>query len=144
MKFCIIWYFNEEALQRFRNAYSIFEPGGCSDHMRFSVQLFPPSEKIRRPFKYVNAIGSLSEFLSMVREYWSTTERLFHSTSAMHRFSKKLKFLKPLIREMEKNKLGNLTKRAKEAFEVLCDKQKQTLANPSDIAIQEEAGAYVS
>ena len=25
---------NEEALHRFSNAYSIFEPGGCSDHMR--------------------------------------------------------------------------------------------------------------
>lgn len=135
---------NKEALQRFRNAYSIFEQGGCSDHMRCSVQLFPPTEKIRRPFKYVSAIGSLPEFLPMVQEYWNTTERLFLSTSAMHRFSKNLKCLKPLIREMGKNKLGNLTKRAKEALEVLCDKQKQTLANPSDLAIQEEANAYGS
>lgn len=74
---------NEEALHRFNNAYSIFEPGECFDHMRCKVQLFPPSEKIRRPFKYVNAIGSIPNFLSMVKEYWESTERLFHSTSAM-------------------------------------------------------------
>lgn len=36
----------------------------------------------------------------------------------------------------------NLTKRAKEAFGLLCDKQSVTLANPSESAIQEEADAY--
>ena len=133
---------NEEALQRFSNAYSIFEPGGCSDHMRCIVQLFPPGEKIKRPFKYINVIGSIPDFLPMVQRYWDSTERLYHSTSAMFRFSKKLKFLKPLIREMGRDKLGNLSKRAKEAFDLLCDKQKETLAHPTDIAVQEEADAY--
>ncbi|XP_013739516.1 uncharacterized protein LOC106442368 [Brassica napus] len=133
---------NEEALQRFRNAYSIFEPGGCSDHMRCIVQLFPPGEKIKRPFKYINVIGSIPDFLPMVQRYWDSTERLYHSTSAMFRFSKKLKFLKPLIREMGRDKLGNLSKQAKEAFDLLCDKQKETLAHPTDIAVQEEADAY--
>ena len=133
---------NEEAVQRFSNAYSVFEPGGCSDHMRCTVQFFPPGEKVRRPFKYVNAIGSLPDFLPMIQGYWDSTARLYHSTSAMYRFSKKLKTLKPLIREMGRNKLGNLTVRAKDAYEVLCEKQKKTLVNPSALAIQEEADAY--
>lgn len=93
---------NEEALHRFSNAYSVFEPGSCSDHRRCIVQLFPPNEKIRRPFKYVNALGSLPSFLPMVQSYWESTERLFLSTSVMFRFLKKLKNLKPLIREMGK------------------------------------------
>jgi len=38
--------------------------------------------------------------------------------------------------------LGNLTKKAKEAHGLLCEKQNQTLAMPSDLAIQEEAAAY--
>lgn len=100
------------------------------------------SYKIKRPFKYVNAIGSIPSFLPMVQRYWDSMERLFHSTSAMFRFSKKLKFLKPLIREMGKDKLGNLTKRTKEAFDMLCEKQSITLANPCEVAFQEEADAY--
>lgn len=78
----------------------------------------------------------------MVEEYWKTTETLFHSTSAMYRFSKKLKQLKPMIRELGRNGLGNLTKRTKEAYEKLCDKQRSTLANPGEVATQKEAEAY--
>lgn len=133
---------NDAALLRFPNAYSVFESGGCSDHMRCKIQIWSPMEKIRRPFKYVNAIGSLPEFLPMVKSYWDTTEKLFHSTSALFRFSKKLKNLKPLIREMGKSKLGNQSRRAKEAYEILCVKQQQTLLGPSSSTIQEEVSAY--
>ena len=64
------------------------------------------------------------------------TEKLFHSTSEMFRFSKKLKNLKPLIRELGREKLGNLTIRAKEAHTILCEKQKITLSSPNMKAIQ--------
>lgn len=100
------------------------------------------SEKIKRPFKNVNAMSSIPSFLPMVKTYWDSTINLFHSTSAMYRFSKKLKELKPLIREMGREKLGNLTKKAKVAYDVLCEKQKATLVRPSDESIQEEAEAY--
>lgn len=40
---------NDVALLRFPNAYSVFESGGCSDHMRCKVQVLPPKEKMRRP-----------------------------------------------------------------------------------------------
>lgn len=119
---------NSSALSKFPNGYAVFEPGGCSDHLRCKIQLMPPSEKIRKPFKYVNVIGSLPSFIPMLKEYWESTEVLFHSTSAMFRFSKKLKNLKPLIRELGREKLGNLTKRAQEAYENLCEKQNNTLA----------------
>lgn len=105
----------------------MFEPGGCSDHMRCKIQIWAPSEKIRRPFKFVNAIGNLPSFLPMVKVYWDGTKKLFHSTSALFRFSKKLKNLKPLITKLGREKLGNLTKRANEAYEVLCNKQQNTL-----------------
>lgn len=133
---------NDVALQKFSSAYSVFEAGGCSDHMRCKIQIFPPNEKMRRPFKYVNAIGKLDAFLPLVQDFWNSTPKLFHSTSALYRFSKKLKNLKPLIRELGKEKLGNLTKKAKEAHERLCEKQNVTLSNPSGTAIQEEAEAY--
>ena len=135
-------YINDSALQRFSSAYSVFEAGGCSDHMRCKIQLLPQGEKIRRPFKYVNVIGSLPSFLPMLKEFWDETPRLYHSTSAMFRFSKKLKSLKPLIRNLGREKLGDLSKRAKEAHEILCVKQKQTLSNPSEEFVKEEAEAY--
>lgn len=78
----------------------------------------------------------------MVKEFWDSTEVLYHSTSAMYRLSKKMKNLKPLIRKMGKDQLGNLSKRAKEAHDTLCEKQKHTLTNPSSNSIQEEAQAY--
>lgn len=133
---------NDEALCRFSNAYSIFEAGGCSDHMRCKVQLVTSSEKIKRPFKYVNAISSVPSFHPMVQKYWDSTVRMYHSTSAMFCFSKKLKLLKPLIRELGRESLGNLTKRTKEAYDFLCVKLSNTLANPSEGAVQEEAEAY--
>lgn len=133
---------NNEAMHRFASAYSVFEAGGCSDHMRCKIQVLQAEEKIKRPFKYVNAIGKLPNFLPMVKEYWESTDKLFHSTSTMHRFSKKLKSLKPLIRELGKEKLGNLCLRAKEALSILCEKQKITLSNPTPEAILVEAEAY--
>lgn len=104
---------NDAAIQRFSNAYSIFAPGGCSDHMRCTIHLKPLREKIRRPFKFVNAIGNLQSFLPMVRAFWDNTETLYHSTSALYRFSKKLKSLKPLIRELgNERRLGKFNKKS--------------------------------
>lgn len=133
---------NTAALNRFPNSYSTFEPGGCSGHLRCKVQLLPATEKIRKPFTYVNVIGSLPSFIPKLEEYWRSTEVLFHSTSAMYRFSKKLKNVKPIIRALGKEKLGNLTKRTQEAQSALCEKQKNTLVQPTKINVHEEAEAY--
>lgn len=127
---------------KFANAYSVFEPGGCSDHVRCKIHILQAVEKFRRPFKYVNALRRLPSFLPMVKEYWESTEELFHSISAMYRFSKKLKNLKPMIRELGREKLGNLSKRTSEAYSILCEKQQNTLANPNTVAMNEEATAY--
>lgn len=90
----------------------------------------------------MNAMGKLERFLPLVADYWDSTSCLFHSTSALFRFTKKIKGLKPLLRELGRDKLENLTKKAKVAYEALCEKQKQTLSNPSEVATGEEAVAY--
>ncbi|KAH0896186.1 hypothetical protein HID58_045754, partial [Brassica napus] len=61
-----------------------------------------------------------SEFMEVIGNYWKDTQPLFQSTSALYRFSKYFKGLKPHIRSLSKNKLGSLTKRVKEAFSDLC------------------------
>lgn len=40
-------FLNEEAIIRFSNAYSVFAPGGCSDHMRCKIQLLAPLKKLK-------------------------------------------------------------------------------------------------
>lgn len=62
-------FLNDGALLRFPNAYSVFESGGCSDHMRCKIQVLPPKEKMKRPFKYVNTVENLPSFLPMVKNY---------------------------------------------------------------------------
>lgn len=64
------------------------------------------------------------------------------STSAMFQFSKKLKSLKPLLHSLGKEKLGDLPKRTKEAYEDLCLKQEETLLIPTPMRMEEEGKAY--
>ncbi|KAL0722936.1 hypothetical protein Bca4012_037535 [Brassica carinata] len=59
----------------------------------------------------------------------------------MFRFSKKLKSLKPLIRNLAKEKMGNLVQKAKEAYSDLCIKQEATLNNPTISNMEEEKAA---
>lgn len=90
----------------------------------------------------MNVLTRLPQFLDVVGKHWETTDSLFVSTWAMFRLSKKLKALKPLLRTLGKEKLGDLPRRTKEAYETLCDQQAETLQNPSQTAIEEETKAY--
>lgn len=40
---------NSVALSKFSSSFAIFEPWGCSDHLRCKIQLMPPPGKIRNP-----------------------------------------------------------------------------------------------
>jgi len=99
-------------------------------------------QRVKRPFKFINALISYSDFRSETEELWKTTQPLFHSTSAMHRLSKKLKGLKPHFRKMGKQLLGDISKKAKEAYKTLCEKQAETMTRPSSQAVVAEADAY--
>ena len=103
---------NGKWLHRYGESYAVFEPGGCSDHLRCRIQIRADQERVKRTFKYVNALSRFPEFLLNVKDYWESSRALFHSTSVLHRFSKKLKGLKPILRTMGKEELGNLPKRA--------------------------------
>lgn len=87
-------------------------------------------------------IAELEEFVPKVSQIWSDTEHPFLSTSSLFRFSKKLKALKPVIRSPAKEKQGNLSKKAKEAYGILCEKQEENLENLTPQQIEEENKAY--
>ena len=132
---------NEEWLLN-TQAYSVFEPGGCSDHLHCRVHLKKEERKKRKPFKFTNAIAGMPEFEELLVDQWRYREKLFHSTSAMFMLTKWLKDLKQPLRFLSKLKLGDLPRKTKEAYQVLCAKQQETLDNPSQDKIHEELQAY--
>ncbi|KAG7579308.1 Reverse transcriptase domain [Arabidopsis thaliana x Arabidopsis arenosa] len=136
---------NEVWTQAFPHSYNVFEAGGCSDHLRCRISLNDGAGEIvkgPRPFKFVNAVIEMEEFQPMVQEYWSQTEPLFMSTSTLFRFSKKLKALKPGIRNLARERMGDLVKKSKEAYDSLCQKQELNLLNPSLQTMEDETEAY--
>lgn len=66
---------NDQWNQSFPHSYTVFEAGGCSDHLRSKVKLRPEigGVKKRRPFKFVNAVTTLEEFKPTISDYWSNT-----------------------------------------------------------------------
>jgi len=135
---------NEVWCDGFPHFYSVFKSGGCSDHARGWINLEPIARGGRKPFKFVNVLMKIAEFQSVVEDQWTTTHPFFPSTSALHRFPKKLKTLKPSLRSLGKEKLGDLLKRTREAYDNLCAKQANTLAHPTLQTIQEESIAHTN
>ncbi|KAL1194824.1 putative ribonuclease H protein [Cardamine amara subsp. amara] len=135
---------NERWLQTYMQSYTVFEAGGCSDHLRsrINLKLRAGRETKRKPFKFVNVVTELEDFKPMIDTYWKETEPIFMSTSSLFRFSKKLKALKPSIRQLAKSKLGNLEKKAKEAYQDLCYKQELNLMTPSSQSMEDENEAW--
>lgn len=84
---------NDIWMNNYSQSYSVFEAGGCSDHLRCRFNLKPAALKPRKPFKFTNIIAEMPEFVPMVEEFWNNTETIFKSTSALFRLSKKLKSL---------------------------------------------------
>lgn len=133
---------NDRWMQSYPQSYSVFEAGGCSDHLRCRIMTKPDLLKPRKPFKYTSALGDLPSFLPLVKNYWTTTEPLFNSTSALFRLVKKLKELKPILRNMRKELMGDVTRKTRETWAKLCVCQTDTLTNPSRELMEEESRAY--
>lgn len=133
---------SEQLIQDFPRSYNVFEAGGCSDHLRCRIMLDSEEGRARKPFKFAHILAQSAAFTPLVESYWAEFPALFHSTSAIYRFSKKLKGLKLRLRELHKGKLGNVPKQAKEAFDILCKKQRTNLSHPSSDAMAEEKVAF--
>lgn len=133
---------NDTWTATYQQSYSVFEAGGCSDHLRCRIRIQAEKIRTRKPFKFTNVLTSVNGFQPMIKEYWDSTETLYHSTSALYRFSKKLKNLKSRIKVLNKENLGDLTRKTKEAYAELCKCQLTTLTNPNSSAMESELVAY--
>lgn len=67
----------DEWTNRYPQAYCVFGTGGCSDHLRGRIQITKALEKIRRPFKFTNALTCLPGFLPLMDSFWRDTEELY-------------------------------------------------------------------
>lgn len=112
----------EEWMERFPHAYSVFEAGGCSDHLRGRIMLEAATGNTRKPFKFSNVLTRMPQFVSTVERSCETTVPLFVSTSSSFRLSKKYKSLKPALGGLGREHLGDISRKAKEAYTELCTK----------------------
>ena len=133
---------NEVWWRKYPQSYCVFEAGGCSDHQRCRIIIKSEVMKPRKPFKFVNALVEMPEFLKVIEDFWAETEPLFNSTSALFRLSKKLKALKPSLKRLSKEKVGDIVKKTREAYKTLCDNQTRTLEDPSQSNIEAESVSY--
>lgn len=134
--------FNDHWLASYPQSYSVFDSGGCSDHLRCRISLTSELARPKRPFKFVNAMSQLESFVPTVEKYWTDTEPIFSLTSSLFQFSKKLKGLKPVLKELGKEKMGHLSVKSKIAFDDLCDKHEATMLHPTKSNVEFENEAY--
>ncbi|KAG7578003.1 Reverse transcriptase domain [Arabidopsis thaliana x Arabidopsis arenosa] len=133
---------NKEWLQLYDQSYSVFEPGGCSDHLRCRFYIKEEEKRIKKPFKFTNTLTTCSGYQAEIEDFWTKSPPLYHSTLAMHMLTKKLKDLKPRLRKMGKRVYGDISIKTKAAFKALCDYQAATMINPTSQAVKAEAEAY--
>lgn len=126
---------NEIWMRQFPQSYCVFEAGGCSDHQICRIVVKSELMKPKKPFKFVNTLVDMPDFLPLVEELWAGTEPLFISTSALFRLSKKLKALKPVLKHLSKEKVGEIIKKTRGAYKALCGAQEKDSCKP-------ESGKY--
>lgn len=132
---------NEVWMRIWPQSYCVFDAGGCSDHQRCRITIKTDLMKPMKPFKFVNAVVEMPEFLPLVEDFWSGTEAIFNSTSSLFRLGKKLKALKPILRKLSKEKVGDISKKTKEAYLTLCELQTKTLEAPTQANMEAESVA---
>lgn len=132
---------NNEWLAMFPQSFATFKPGGVSDHARCWVQISDVQTGVRKPFKFFNYLSTIESFIDTVAGSWFSTPPLFHSRAALHLLQRKLKLLKPILRALNNTHYGDLPRRTKEAFELLCLRQEEALTDPQQSTFEAEAVA---
>ena len=92
--------------------------------------------KPRKPFKFINALVDMSEFLALVEGFWSETVPLYNYTLVFFSLSRNV--LKAALRELSKEKVRDIFKKIREAYKNLCEAQVKTLEDPGQINMKAE------
>ncbi|XP_010506876.1 PREDICTED: uncharacterized protein LOC104783414 [Camelina sativa] len=120
---------NDNWLMEFPLAYAYFGDPEMSDHCPCCLRL-GAATRTKGPFMVSHFLFQHEEILPRVFEFWNST---FIEGTKMFRFSKKLKLLKRVLKDLNREHYSDLEKRFKEAHSKLAAHQARLLANPSPL-----------
>ncbi|GAV67467.1 LOW QUALITY PROTEIN: hypothetical protein CFOL_v3_10972, partial [Cephalotus follicularis] len=108
--------------KEFNHVQASFPTPGLSDHSPCILQFKIACRSGSRPFKYLNVWASHPEFLDVVRHVWAQSVE----GNPLEAVSKKLRMLKPALKEFHKRHFNNLTTESAK-IKQLIDIQQATL-----------------
>lgn len=121
---------NEELFLTFPLSLAFFGESAFSDHASLSLSLQSGDPRQKKPFRFFNYLLKNEDFLPLVADHWFSFQVSGHF---MFRVVKKLKSLKKIIKEFNKNNYSDIEKRVKEAADALAIAQVRTLDDPSAV-----------
>ncbi|CAI9259916.1 unnamed protein product [Lactuca saligna] len=129
---------NHKLIEDFPNVFANFQPYRISDHSPMIIK-FPIKRKFRvRPFKFVNSLVLLDNFLPIVESVWKTDVEGF----GMFRLCQKLKLLKKPLRKLLTSH-GNFAEKVSKCREELCRVQESLDLDPCNEELRFEEGIYL-
>ncbi|XP_074283032.1 uncharacterized protein LOC141607579 [Silene latifolia] len=125
---------NQEWLHSFPKFFAIFLPEGMFDHTPCLVSESPTLGSRKRSFKYFNIWCTASGFLDSVSMNW---RKSVYGTK-MYRVVRKLKFLKPALRKINRDHFSDIENSADIAHTKLIMLQKELMIKPGDIDLRRQ------
>ncbi|XP_057250742.1 uncharacterized protein LOC130591438 [Beta vulgaris subsp. vulgaris] len=124
---------NDKWRDQFSTAEAIFMEEGLFDHTPTLIRVHEGSRNIRAPFKYFHMWSMGEEFISKVQNAWNFEVR----GCAMFKFTKKLKQVKIVLKEMNKQGFSQIHIEDTKAQIALQEAQKVLHLNPNSIQARE-------
>ncbi|CAH1443919.1 unnamed protein product [Lactuca virosa] len=129
---------NFKFISDYPNVFVNFQPYRNSDHSPMVIK-FPIRKKFRiRPFKFVNSLTLLDDFLPIVAEVWKEEIEGF----GMFRLCQKLKLLKKPLRKLL-GAQGDFAGKVAKCREELCRVQLKLDKEPFNEELRSEEGFYI-
>nr|KAJ0184832.1 hypothetical protein LSAT_V11C900454780 [Lactuca sativa] len=129
---------NHKLIEDFPNVFANFQPYRVSDHSPMIIK-FPIKRKFMvRPFKFVNSLVLMDNFLPIVESVWKTDVEGF----GMFRLCQKLKLLKKPLRKLLTSH-GNFAEKVSKCREELCRVQECLDLDPCNEELRLEEGIYL-
>ncbi|XP_020254154.1 uncharacterized protein LOC109831229 [Asparagus officinalis] len=112
---------NEDWIQKYTSSQVDFLMPSCSDHSPALITICEDKFEGKRPFRFFNMWTKHPDFIPAVKSVWEQNIRGY----CMYRFHKKLKDLKPILKELNRKHFMNISEQVKRAKDELADIQKQ-------------------
>ncbi|XP_021751224.1 uncharacterized protein LOC110716881 [Chenopodium quinoa] len=125
---------NFEWLLQFPNVEAVYISPSLSDHTPLLYEIFPPSPRKGKPFRFLNCLITHPDFMSLVQEVWNNGVQ----GNPMNRIWKKLKNLKVQLKDLNLNSFCNVDERVDLAQQALLDIQDQMALDLHSFVLMEQ------